>query len=489
MRKAALLIVVQAVTTGAVLAALHSGAMPLGVPGEWEWQRLPRTAVVSPVSMALGAAGVAIYATAAGLVLWSLGPAPSWRKEAAALAGLIVAAVAVQLVVTASAADGYGLTKWAMALHTKGSSGYYTVAKGQIGDPWQFLSDYPQWIRRQDALHIGTHPPGLFLVAHGMLRGMEAHPEVARTVVEHLPRSVEQGFQVIAQYDPLPRADRAALGATGALTLLACAATVLPLYLLARAAVPAQAAWAAAALWPLAPSTVLFQPAADTAFPLLSATALALAAHAGRRPGRSALPLAAGVGVVLAVGMSFTLAFLAVGLVAGLILAASPARSGRGRLAAIAATGSAFLAVVLLGWLITRANPFVVWWWNQHNHARFYVEYPRSYLAWMAANPLELAVGLGIPTVCAVVVGLVPLRSVPRATLATLAVLALLTVSGKNLSEVARLWLLLMPPLCVTAGHALARAGRGPWLLGASALLTGLQTLILEAMIQVVYPV
>src|SRR5438552_2575207 len=87
---------------------------------------------------------------------------------------------------------------------------------------------------RSAALPVGTHPPGLFLVAHGLLRLMEAHPSAARAVVEHLPPSVESGFRMLAQFGPLPRADRAALALTGALTLLACASTVLPVYLLAR---------------------------------------------------------------------------------------------------------------------------------------------------------------------------------------------------------------------------------------------------------------
>ena len=90
-------------------------------------------------------------------------------------------------------------------------------------------------------------------------------------------------FRAIDSYDPLTLTDRAALGLTAALTVLACAATVVPLYALARATLPAPAAWSAAVLWPLVPSTILFQPLPDTAYPLLATTALALAAHAANR--------------------------------------------------------------------------------------------------------------------------------------------------------------------------------------------------------------
>ena len=72
---------------------------------------------------------------------------------------------------------------------------------------------------------------------------------------------------------------------------------------------------------------------------------------------------------------------------------------------------------------------------------------------------------------------------------ATLFVLALLTLSGKNLSEVARLWLPMMPPLLVAAGAGFERLEGGARTLASSLALVGLQTLILEATIQVVYPV
>ena len=52
--------------------------------------------------------------------------------------------------------------RWAAANYLPGSAGYFKVARQQaVRDPWKFLADYPQWIRDQDSLHIGTHPPGL----------------------------------------------------------------------------------------------------------------------------------------------------------------------------------------------------------------------------------------------------------------------------------------------------------------------------------------
>src|SRR5262249_24472662 len=271
------------------------------------------------------------------------------------------------------------------------------------------------------SLHIGTHPPGLIAVQCILLRAMERSPALAGVLLDHMPPSVEAGFRAFAGQDPQPLtgAERAALYATSLLTLLACAGTVVPLYLLARAGLPAPAAWAAAALWPLAPAASLFQPVADTAYPFLSTSTWALAAWStrllgpglqtppvgrpkvsrGARPGGSLARIALTVlsGVVMAFGMFFTLAFLPVGLVAGLIVVSDRSLTLRPRAGLILAPGAGFLAPVLGGWLATGAAPFVVWSWNLHHHARFYDEYPRTYSRWLWANLIELAIALGLP--------------------------------------------------------------------------------------------
>ena len=73
---------------------------------------------------------------------------------------------------------------------------------------------------------------------------------------------------------------------------------------------------------------------------------------------------------------------------------------------AVLATGAGFLGLTLAYWAVTRGNPFETWWWNLKNHARFYEEFPRSYALWVAANPVELAVALGLPVALWAAVGL-----------------------------------------------------------------------------------
>ena len=271
----------------------------------------------------------------------------------------------------------------------------------------------------------------------------------------------------------------------------------MPLYLLARVTLPAPVAWAAAALWPLTPAANLFQPVADTAYPLLSTSALALAAWAARlrvRPdgnGRSgiAIGLAIASGLLMAFGMFFTLAFLPVGAIVALIVVFQTSASWWSRAVLIAAIGSGFIILLLCGWALIGANPLVVASWNLHHHARFYDEYPRTYWLWLVVNPLELAIAIGLPSVVWCLLGLLAPRGLPVSVWCTLVVLILTNLTGRNMGEVARLWMLYMPPLLIGAGYALARWGARPAALGVTTILLGLQTLALQSMIQVVYPV
>jgi len=473
--KVSLLILGQASLVLGLAVSVRSGVIPLGVPGDWEWLRVRLRP--DPLLFGLAVAAILLYVgfAAAGARSLARGHgAVGW------LVALVPIAVVTQAAVQEGAPAGHGLAKWAIALHSSGSSGYYSVAKSQIRDLQAFLADYPDWIGHQDALHVGTHPPGLFLVAWGTLRAMESNPPLARAVASGFPTSLDQAFQSLAPRLPLPLADRAALAITGFATLCACSATVVPLYLLARSRLSATASWSAATLWPLVPAALLFQPTADTAFPLLSTSALALAGWSDRRPALAVL-----AGLVMAAGAQFSLVFFPIGLIAALVYSTMTEAMPRRRLALIGLTGAGFLGLTFAVWAFSGANPFSIWRTNALNHARFYVQFPRRYWAWVAENPVELVVAIGLPTVAWAGCGL---RSAPKVVAATLATLVGLTLSAKNLSEVGRLWLPMMPPLLVAAGAGMVRLDARAIGLAATLFLLGLQTLILQTTIQVVYP-
>ena len=155
----------------------------------------------------------------------------------------------------------------------------------------------------------------------------------------------------------------------------------------------------------------------------------------------------------------------------------------------ILAIGLGFLAIMLCGWAVLRANPVVIGSWNLYHHARFYDEYPRTYRLWLVVNPIELAISLGLPSVVWCVIALFAPRGVPVSVWSTILVLTLTNLTGRNMGEVARLWMLYMPPLLIGAGYGFNRWISKPGPLAVSAALVGLQTLALQTMIQVVYPV
>jgi hypothetical protein len=492
-----LIVAYQAILVVLVTAAIAGKRMPLGIPGEWEWLRVHASPPIGWLGeAALSVAGYSVFVAFVFRALQSA-RASSRVREILWVAQLVIASITLQVLIPTGAADEYDLTKWAYVNYFGASSGYYQVARKQaVADPWTFLAEYPVWIQSQDSLHIGTHPPGLIALQCLLIRTMERSPLVADRLLRFMPYSTAEGFRQLETMDrrPISRADRAALYLASLLTLLACAATVIPLYLLGRSALPAPAAWVAAALWPLAPAANLFQPDADTAYPFLSASALALAAWAaglanGDRGLGRGLVSALCCGLVLAIGFFFTLAFMPVGLIVAIAILTARDVSPRRRVELILAVGIGFLALTALLWALTRANPVTIWTWNLKNHARFYLEYPRTYLAWLVLNPIELAVALGLPALVWCVAGFSSPLSVPRSVWATLGVLLLLNLAGRNMGEVARLWILFMPPLLPAAGAGFVRMGGGTWSLGVTAALTGLETLALQTMIQVVYPV
>src|SRR5207302_1321703 len=106
---------------------------------------------------------------------------------------------------------------------------------------------------------------------------------------------------------------------------------------------------------------------------------------------------------------------------------------------------------------------------------------------WIFVNPIELAIAIGIPT-SLFGIAAVARKTVPAATWVRLAVLVLLNFSGKNLSEVARLWLPFMPPLLLAAGGEISKDSRDSWSIGVVLIALGVQSLVLQSAIEVVYP-
>jgi len=123
----------------------------------------------------------------------------------------------------------------------------------------------------------------------------------------------------------------------------------------------------------------------------------------------------------------------------------------------VAAAGWSLPVFVL--WIWGHINLLSVWQWNYRNHAAFYAHYARTYWKWLLVNPLEFALAVGLPIVAAALFGFRNLlaggwrqRAMGPYWCLT-GVGLLLSLSGKNMGEAARLWLIVMPwPVWLAAG-------------------------------------
>jgi len=457
--------------SAAVLLYLWATPWPLGVPGEWEWDRV-RGPVVQwiPGWFLMGGVAAAYLAVVWSGLHWGMDGLK--RNVALWLAGLSLAGFAWLGAVQEFAAPPNCLGKAAWVLYFPGSSGYFTIARSETDDVTEFLRSYENRMEQGDVLHVGTHPPGLFLLYHVALDVCERFPSVRAWVHRLEPGSYRESCQVIRETARpgrvvLTSSDRAVLWLVALLTQAAAVATVFPLYGVMRLSVGRPAAWMAVAFWPLVPALAVFLPKSDALYPLL-AMALLWSWVEGLR--RRSVWLGMTAGFLAWLGLFFSLALLPALILAGLIVVCE-GWSARMReesfwpnvawLCAVALLG--FAVPTILFWLTAELNLLRVWWLNYHNHAAFYAQYTRTYWKWLLVNPLELLWGAGAPLVVLAGVGLGRAIAADRrggtrgsaceAVLAA-AVWGLLWLSGKNMGEAARLWIVVMPWLAWLAAFA-----------------------------------
>lgn len=364
-------------------------------------------------------------------------------------------------------------------------------------------------MREGDVLHVGTHPPGLFLVFHGLI-GLCQHSGWLGPVLDATqPASFREACDVIADNarltgQPLLPTDRRVLWLCTLSVLVAAGLSVVPLYFLIAWSHDPVTAWRTAALWPAIPALAVFVPKADVAYALIGLLitwAWWWAIH------RKSLVGGFLTGLLAWCGLMTSLAFLPVVLFTVIVRWTSilrdrsqsaagtngtePPQEARGvewphsrrdqlkqailahpPLPLVGAGLAGFLIpTIALGWCF-RINLFVVWWWNYRNHAGFYAEYPRTYWKWLLENPIELAFAGGWPVTflaiaalgCSLRTG--RLLSHPPA-IAVVLVWGSLWLTGKNSSEAARLWIVFLPWLAWLAADRLSqwdREATGRWI-------------------------
>ncbi len=483
--------------SAATAAVLWLTDWTLGVPGEWSWKRIvhpeasrwDRLLGGIQAGLTLGGVGLAAWFGSRLMTRQSQPRALSKLARAALLLGLVASGFLGLQLLLHSLPPGHGIGRSPWVLYYPGSSGYYYEAR-KVTSLEDFRQSYLEVLEDPDphrrTLHLGTHPPGLFLAHLAVREACRRSATLSELVLSWQPYRVRQAQATILEGGrPIPPVDAAALWLATLLTQLAAVATAIPIYLLVRVDHPYRTAWRAASLWLLVPAVAIFLPKSDCLYPLLATTSLWLWWSAIRNPGSYKAVLAAGI---TGIGLCLSLAFLPIlALAAGLAAwMYQQRRFNRKQLTAWSLASLAGLALPTLAcWLTLDLNLLSIWSSNFVNHAAFYdqPQHPRSYLPWLGVNLLELAIAVGIPLAGLAATGLVrrlgsrqPEAAGPA--WACLAVWGLLWLSGKNMGEAARLWLLVMPWACWLAASTLESLRSRDW-----ALLLALQAALVLAVV------
>lgn len=466
------------------LGVLWFSSIPLGIPGEWVWQRVK----IQPdfaFNILGGAIAAALYIGYVEYIRdrWDdpARPVPS-LESAGCLAGLFVVAFAWLWVVQEVAPVEARLGKSAFVLYYPSSSGYFTRARYEQPNTAQLLSTYEDLMRQGDVLHTGTHPPGLFLVFRGLITFCEAYPGFANLLDSFQPWSFRAASDVITRNVPLSATsrsfvptDRSVIWLATLLVMAAASLVVVPLFFLISRYRSPSTAWFCASFWPAIPAVAIFVPKSDVAFSFIGVMVVWLWLAAWER---RSLMISVFAGLVAWCGLICSLAFLPVFLATALMTlgaacifrrddgassndsvesVVAPA-IGAKRWLCIASAGVGFLVPTAMLWWTAHVNMLNVWLMNYRNHANFYRQYTRTYWKWLFVNPIELSYAVGWPLAFGALVASVSLltvllgkrkRILPvnvfASALAVLFVWSLLWLTGKNSGEAARLWIIFMP--------------------------------------------
>jgi hypothetical protein len=456
------------------LAILWLSNLPLGVPGEWEWDRIT-IARGEWLAVVLGwlAAGLvgALYIVFALVAASRVEGAPRWQV-AGWLAGLTLGGFAWLWVVQESPADpAYRMAKTGWVLYFRGTEGYFDQARYVMRDVPSYLAGYEQVMAQGDVLHLGTHPPGLMLFHRACIKLCESSPPLRDLLLRTQPASFREALDQTEELNrgsprEITPSDRAALWLAALVTQALAAATLIPIYLLVGRDHSRTVAWLTAALWPLIPALAVFLPKSDALLPFFGVLFLWVWLE-GFRLGW--LGLCCLAGAILWLSMFLSLAILPIGAAAALLTIWEGVLCSRPERLRVAPRDWALrIGAAAIGWAIPimalagffKLNLLRVWSWNYHNHAGFYQQNVRTYWLWLITNLIEFAFALGAPLALASILGIYfRLRSGWRRRAAgpawcLAAIWLLLWLSGKNMGEAARLWLIIMPwPVWLASGY------------------------------------
>jgi len=452
--------------TAVALIAVRFDATPLlrgpaPYPPEWQWASAMKPWSARVLPALAGAAGVI------ALLVLSGRAAVSRRPRAVGgmvLAGAALLGLAFQLGLRHLDEEGAVAAIVSRTISGSFTSFHRVAVSGVAHDPGVFLARHHEILQalRHRALHAATHPPGPVLFYTGLIevcRRSKALTERLDAVVSDSGLATE----TLASPPPSPESIGAALLGPlllGLLGALAC----WPTASLARTlhGDPA-AALRTGVLWTLVPAVALMSPEVDQALALpvtASIAALALALRRqGSGPGSAWMGHAAAAGILAVIAEFFSYG-AAVFVLLGWLAVLPLARRGAPRRAAAAvglaaAAGAALVGLERLAGHRPLASALTA---LSIHREQFTVR--RSYLAWLAFDPVDLFWFLGPPL--ALLVAAAGARAVFRSAgggetaldrfrAATVLGVAALFLSGTVRGEAGRILIPIMPMLLVAA--------------------------------------
>lgn len=443
--------------------------LPLGIPGEWVWPRVPNELLSFQALLPALLAGI----VPVGYLIWtSRDPVRTERTGQSSvrstlwLAGLVcLGCIWTSALMEASPVGGQS-GRAAFVLYYPRTSGYFFQARYEAEDLASFLAEYETEIRDptnpDNYLHIGTHPPGLSTVYRLLIELCQSNEQLTRTLMQWQPESVSAALQVIQRAESgsgrhLKQSDLAALWLAILLSQFLAVLTVVPLYFLARRSVTTSTARCVAVLWLFVPALHLFLPKSDAAFPAFTMLLQWLWLGALER---NSLLRGALTALLFCAAASLSLAFATVALILFLQALWHFKQTGHGWRPVVSGVIAGICCVLALS-LFGHFNLFSIWLQNLKNHAAFYDHNVRTYLAWLWVNPLEASIALGLPLAACSLLGcgwtFIRQRREQWWPASGALIWGVLWISGKNMGEAGRLWLFLMPYALLLAAPFLER--------------------------------
>ena len=173
----------QIVGVAVTIGLLWGSEIPLGIPGEWTWDRIVLDAdELQEMTFGWVIAGIAtvVYLFVCLFADRRVLEANRWEMTGW-LAALVLLGAVWHGVVQECPPDPHRLSKTPWVVWYRATQGYYAEARFAANDDPQYLAKYTERLKDrtgdQDVLHFGTHPPGLVILHRTIIRFIAKSPK------------------------------------------------------------------------------------------------------------------------------------------------------------------------------------------------------------------------------------------------------------------------------------------------------------------------